>query len=88
MAETRSLRSPQSTAAQPTPPNPNWTQIQIKWGETVAEIIEIRRHHIEVTTKVGGINLKPGCWQGHDVQLALNTQAQKIFASTPERRAP
>jgi hypothetical protein len=38
-------------------------------------------------TKVCGINLKPSCRQGRDAQLALDAQAQMIFASRPGRRA-
>jgi ABC-type transporter lipoprotein component MlaA len=45
----------------------------------VVKTIKIRHHHIEVATKVCCINLKPGCRQGHDAQLALNAEAKKDF---------
>jgi hypothetical protein len=87
MVEQRFLRSPQSAAAPPPVPNSNRTGIQINWKEEVVKTIKIRHHHIEMAMKVCCINLKPGYWQGHDAQLALNAEAQMIFASRPGRRA-
>jgi ABC-type transporter lipoprotein component MlaA len=45
----------------------------------VVKTIKTWHHHIEMATKVCCINLKPGCRQGHDAQLALNAEAQKDF---------
>jgi hypothetical protein len=87
MREQRFFHSQRSAAAQPPPPNPNRTRIEINWGEAVAKPIEVWRHHNEMATKFCGINLKPGCRQGHDAQLALAAEAQKILASRPERQA-
>jgi hypothetical protein len=87
MVELQILRSPQS-AAQPPPPNPNRTGIEINWGEAVAETIEIRHRHTEIATQGCGINpagAGPGCRQGQDAQLALAGQVQKILASRPGR---
>jgi hypothetical protein len=57
MREQRFFRSPQSAATQPPPPSQTQTRIEISWGEAVAKTIGIRRQHIEMATKVCGINL-------------------------------
>ena len=69
MREQRFLHSQRLAAAQPAPPNPSRTGIQINWVEAVAKTIEIWRHHNEMATKVCGINpagAGPGCRQGRD----------------------
>lgn len=80
MAEQRFLRKPQSTAAQPPPPNPKRTEIQINWNVGVLKAIEIRRDHIELDNRSSCIHLKPGCQQGHDALVALIAQAHIVFA--------
>ena len=93
MVEQRFLRRSQSAAAPPlaTVTSLNRTGIEIHLGEVEAKTNEIRHHYyIEATTKVCCINPAGaglGCRQGHDAQLALNAEAQKILASRPERRA-
>ena len=86
----RELRFPHSqrSVLAPPPPNPCRTEIPINWVEAVAETIEVRRHPIEVATKVCGINptgARPSCRQGSSEQLAWD--APKIFVSRPERLA-
>jgi hypothetical protein len=90
MREQQFFYSQRSVAAQPPPPNPNRTRIEINWGEAVAKTIEIRQQHNEMATKVCCINpagAGPGYRQGHDAQLALAAEAQKIFTSRQRGRA-
>jgi len=91
MREQRFLHSQRSAAGQPPAPatSLNRTRIEIHWGEAEAKTIKIRHHYIEAAARVCCINpagAGPGCWQGHDAQLALDAQARMIFDSRPERQ--
>src|SRR5712691_3025253 len=85
--EQRFFHIQRSVAAHPPPVNPNRIGIQINWREGVVKLIRIRHRHLGMTTKVCGIKLNPGCRPGDDAQLALDAEAQKIFASRRGRRA-
>jgi len=92
MVEQQFLRRPQSAAAPPPAPATSLsrTGIKIHWGEVEAKSVKIRHHYGEAAAKVCCINpagAGRGCRQGHDAQLALDAQAQIIFASRPGRRA-
>ena len=74
-----------SSDAQPLPPNPNQTGIQINWTEGVVKIIKIRHRHIEMATKLCCVNLEPVCGQGRHAKLALDVQARRILTARQSR---
>jgi hypothetical protein len=84
MKEPRLFHNQRPTAAQTPPPNP--TGIRIHWSEGVGMTIQIQFRHIELRTKDGCVNLKPGCPPGHTALFALNNGAPKKIISRPERR--
>jgi hypothetical protein len=49
--------------------------------EKSVETIKIRQRRIETATEFCRINLKPGYRQRHDVQLVLDAEVKRMFAS-------